>query len=131
MTNNSQPTTSEVRAPQSTQPTCTETNFEQHTITKITDEPLLNKQVIIDNKSAKNDKEENVKKATRPPPTPPQVQPKKSRGIDIGRARKPQFATSYRIKKPPTSTIGTLDGDKDSIIGGLSMDTSCAYNKEL
>lgn len=39
------------------------------------------------------------------------------------------FDLEYRTKKP--SLTGTLDGDKDLIISGKSMDTSCAYNKDL
>lgn len=35
----------------------------------------------------------------------------------------------HRVKKPQLS--GTLDGDKELIVGGKNMDTCCAHHEDL
>lgn len=57
------------------------------------------------------------------PPPPP------IKGAERSSVAEEEFTLEFRTKKP--TLTGTLDGDKELIISGKSMDTSCAYNKDF
>lgn len=82
-----------------------------------------------ENKKQINDQQKNnIIENKIPPPSAPFA-------IPIARAPKPYSAQEQALKlqkkKKEKPEIGTLAGDKDFIVTGVNMDTSCAHHEDV